>query len=164
MQSTIGRTEPDFFMIGYEKIDPEELFDMLKTAGVHCLVDVRNLPRSRRAFYNKNVLQRKLNDLSKARGYKIEYISITALGNPPENRKGHCGSPEATEAYRGHVLNQLAALDQLNDIISRCRTALMCYEADPACCHRSALAEIMAERYGLTGRDLRVPGTQPVLR
>ncbi len=155
MQVETSRTEPDFFMIGYEKIDVEELFDMLETAGVHCLVDVRNLPRSRRAFYNKDVLQRKLNDLSEAHGYKIEYISITALGNPPENRKGHCGSPEATAAYRSHVLTQEAALDELQGIIGRCRTALMCYEADPACCHRSELAVIIAERYGLTGRDLR---------
>ncbi len=120
---------------------------------------MRNLPRSRRAFYNKNVLQRKLNDLSEAHGYKIEYISITALGNPPENRKGHCGSPEATAAYRSHVLMQEAALNELDKKIKSCRTALMCYEADPACCHRSELAAIMAERYGLTSRDLRI---QPV--
>ncbi len=37
MQVETSRTQPDFFMIGYEKIDVEELFDLLETAGVHCL-------------------------------------------------------------------------------------------------------------------------------
>ncbi len=34
-------------------------------------------------------------------------------------------------------------------------TALLCLEADPACCHRRVLAELLAERLpGLRGVDL----------
>jgi uncharacterized protein (DUF488 family) len=158
MRPEKGSGEPDYYMIGYEKLKLENLFALLKDAGVRCLVDVRSSPRSRVPYYNKNVLVERLDELGSAHDYHIKYISIPALGNPPENRKGHCGSSEAIAYYRDHITTQGQALDELHDIIKRCRTALMCYEADPACCHRSELAAVMKERYGLTFRDLRAQG------
>jgi uncharacterized protein (DUF488 family) len=153
--------EVDYYMIGYEKLKLEDLFKTLKDAGVHCLVDVRNSPRSRVPYYNKNVLEDRLNQLGAAHGYHLKYISIPALGNPPENRK-HCGSSRAIAYYRDHVLTRERELDELRDIIKSCRTALMCYELDPACCHRSELAAVMKERYGLTSQDLRAPGQRMI--
>ena len=154
-QTRLGGDAVDYYTIGYERLKLDDLFALLKGAGVRCLVDVRNSPRSRVPSYNKRVLEARLEELGAAHGYHIRYVSMPALGNPPENRKGDCGSSEAIEYYRKHALAQGPQLDELREIIGKCRTALMCYEADPACCHRSTLAAILNERYGLAGADLR---------
>ena len=74
---------------------------------------------------------------------------------PRRTRRGDCHSPEAIESYREHALAHGHELNGLREIIDRCKTALMCYEANPGCCHRSELAAILEERYGLTNVDLK---------
>jgi uncharacterized protein (DUF488 family) len=155
VQIRLGEDEADFFTVGYEKKSVEELFRMLKQAGVHCLVDVRESPWSRVPVYCKDALENRLSDLGKTGGYHIRYIPIPALGNPQENRKSDRPAAEMMTVYRQHALSKTRELEELYDIIKKCKTTLLCYEADPAECHRSALAAIMAEKYGLRYTDLR---------
>jgi uncharacterized protein (DUF488 family) len=155
VQIRLGKNEADFFTVGYEKKSVEELFLMLKQAGVHCLVDVRESPWSRVPVYCKDALENRLSDLGRASGYHIRYTSMPALGNPPENRKSDRPAAEMMTVYRQHTLSKTRELEELYDITKKCKTVLLCYEADPADCHRSALAAIMAEKYGLTYEDLR---------
>jgi uncharacterized protein (DUF488 family) len=155
IQARLGPVEADFFTVGYEKLRVEELFALLKGAGVHCLVDVRDAPWSRVHDYRKGVLEDRLESLGAAQGYHVRYVSMPSLGNPAENRKSERNLADAMAFYRQHVQTRAKELAELRDVIARCRAALMCYEADPAECHRSELARIMAERYGLTHADLR---------
>ena len=154
-QSRLGFTETDFYTVGYEKLKIEELFILLRDAGVHCLVDVRDTPWSRVADYCKSTLEDKLAELSAARNYHISYVPMPILGNPPEIRKSDRSPAEMITLYRKHVLTRERELEELRNMIMKCRTALMCYEADPAECHRSVLAATLAEKYGLTYADLR---------
>ncbi|OPY29024.1 MAG: hypothetical protein A4E28_01133 [Methanocella sp. PtaU1.Bin125] len=154
-QARLGPVDADFFTVGYERLSVEELFSLLKVAGVHCLADVRDTPWSRVHDYRKGVLEGRLEGLGAAQGYHVRYVSIPSLGNPAENRKSDRSHAEAMTFYRHYVQSKTKELDELHDTMARCRTALMCYEADPAECHRSELARIMAERYGLTYADLR---------
>jgi uncharacterized protein (DUF488 family) len=154
-QARLGPIDVDFYTVGYEKLSVEDLFAMLKGAGVHCLADVREAPWSRVNDYRKHVLEDRLEGLGTAQGYHIKYISMPSLGNPPENRRSDRSHTEAMAFYRQHTVTKTKELDDLHETITRCKTALMCYEADPAECHRSELAKIMAVRYGLTFADLR---------
>jgi uncharacterized protein (DUF488 family) len=154
-QSRLGTAEADFYTIGYERLKIEDLFALLRDAGVRCLVDVREAPWSRVPDYRKDVLEDRLTELSAAAGCHIRYISMPALGNPPENRKSDRPMAEMSMAYRQHALARARELEELQEIIKKCRSALMCYEADPAECHRSVLAATLAEKYGLTYADLR---------
>jgi uncharacterized protein (DUF488 family) len=154
-QSRLGMIEADFYTVGYEKLKIEELFTLLRETGVRCLVDVREAPWSRVPDYCKDALEDRLSTLGAATGYTIRYYSMPALGNPPENRKSDRPVREILAFYREHVRTRCRELEELREIIKKCPTALMCYEADPAECHRSVLAATLAEKYGLTYADLR---------
>ena len=155
-QSRLAAAEADFYTIGYEKLKIDDLFALLREAGVRCLADVRDVPWSRVPAYRKKALGEKLDELGAQNDYTIMYISVTALGNPKEIRKSGCALDEMMVAYRRHISEKARELDELRDLIRDCKTALMCYEADPAECHRSVLAAVMAERYGLSYIDLRI--------
>jgi Uncharacterized conserved protein len=154
-QTRLGQAEVDFYTIGYERLKIEDLFARLRDADVHCLVDVRDTPWSRVPDYRRDVLDDKLAGLSAANEYQIRYVSIPALGNPVGIRNSDRPTPEMMAAYRQHALSRSRELEELQGIIKSCRTALMCYEANPAECHRSTLAAIITEKYGLTYEDLR---------
>ena len=85
------------FTIGYEGRALDELIAILAANRIERVIDVRELPLSRRRGFSK-----------------------TPLGT----------------ALAGH------------------RAALLCYEGDPAQCHRSLLAPRVAKRLGVTVRDL----------
>lgn len=127
------------FTIGYEGATQSELIERLKRAGVELLADVRAVPLSRRPGFSKNILAAGLREAG------IDYVGLKALGTPPEGR----------EAARKHDLGKLrriytAQLDmpeamvqaaQLRDLALEHPTALLCFERDPACCHRTLLVE-----------------------
>jgi uncharacterized protein (DUF488 family) len=155
VQSRLGAVDADFFTVGYERTSLEQLFLLLKGAGVRCLVDVRDAPWSRVPEYRKDVLEDRLAGLGREYGYQIRYVSMPAVGNPPENRRSDRSTEAMMACYRDYMLAKPAALDGLAGLLGKCRSALMCYEADPRECHRSVLAAILAERYGLSYADLR---------
>ncbi|WP_340313162.1 DUF488 domain-containing protein [Rhizorhabdus argentea] len=145
------------FTIGYEGSTQSELVERLKLAGVALLADVRAVPLSRRPGFSKNILAAGLREAG------IDYVGLKALGTPPEGR----------EAARKHDLAKLrriytAQLDlpeamvqaaQLRDLAQERPTALLCFERDPAYCHRTLLVEsIMPEAEVI---DLFVDGSGP---
>lgn len=111
----------------------------LKEAGVELLADVRAVPLSRRPGFSKNILATGLREAG------IDYIGLKALGTPAEGR----------EAARKHDLARLrriysgqlelpeamAQAAQLVHLAQERPTALLCFEREPACCHRSLLVE-----------------------
>lgn len=138
----------DFYTVGYERLSPEELFLLLRCAGVRCLADVRARPWSRVPDYGKEALESRLDEYGRKYEYGIKYVSMSAVGNP------YC-EPDWKERYRKMIESRSLELEKLHSAISACRSALMCYEKDPVDCHRSILSGIMASRYGLSYADLR---------
>ncbi len=135
---------PTLFTIGYERLRPGPLVHELELAGVERVVDVRFRPQSRRPGMSKT----RLGDLLSAHG--IRYEHHRALGTPPDlrvlYRTGRVA--EAHAAFAAHVESAAAAeLDALaTGLASAPPTALLCLEADPACCHRSVLAARLRAR------------------
>ena len=130
------------FTIGYEKATQAELIAALESAGVKRLIDVRAVPLSRRPGFSKNVLARGLAE------HGIDYIHLKALGTPPEGREAARKGRHAlmAEIYAGQLELPEAILQaaQMRDLAAEKPSALLCFERDPAACHRRVLLDAVA--------------------
>lgn len=130
--------------IGYEGADIDDFLDTLELAGVTHLVDVRELPASRRPNFSKNSLRDNLE------GSGIDYTHLKALGDPKEGREAmRRGDRETFEQIFADQLatsEAQAALTELIEIAEKETVVLLCYERDPKTCHRSIVAEQMKKQ------------------
>jgi uncharacterized protein (DUF488 family) len=140
------------FTIGYEGATPAALVAALRGAGVRRLVDVRAIANSRRPGFAKRALAAALEGPGHAPD-GIAYEHLRALGTPAEGRAAvRAGRPEAMRRIFGEHLRGTeaqAALAALSDRARRERVCLLCLEADPRQCHRSLVAEAVAEGGGI---------------
>jgi hypothetical protein len=130
------------FTIGYEGRSLDELLDKLVDAGVKRLVDVCELPLSRRRGFSKTALSETL------RHGGIDYIHIRALGNPKPNRERYwAGDIEGGAAvYRRHLNNgPRPALVELSESLGEGPTCLLRFERDHAACHRDVIVEALLQ-------------------
>ena len=138
------------FTIGYEGATQGELIGALKSAGVRALADVRAVPLSRRPGFSKNILAAGLREAG------IEYHGFKALGTPPEGRAAARRHDLAglRNIYEEQLKMPEALMQaaQLIGLAAEEPTALLCFEREPRCCHRSLLVESVmpdAERVDL---------------
>lgn len=142
------RTSPTvttvLFTIGYEDHKtPDSLTAELLTAGVRRLVDVRELPISRRRGFAKRALGTALSEAG------IAYEHDRALGNPKPSRDLYRSGRQAEgeRQYLAHLRNGSAvAVDALASRLDETPTCIMCFEADHASCHRALIVQELRER------------------
>ena len=143
-----------FMTIGYEGAGIEAFVATLRAAGVGTLIDVRDAPWSRRPEYAKRALAEAL-----AAG-GIAYLHLKGLGNPKPGRDAaRAGDIETFHAIFHAQMETEAARDDLaraGDLAASGAVCLMCYERDAARCHRSIVAERLAQATGLAVRHLIV--------
>jgi len=132
------------YTTGYEQHrEPAALIAELQRAGVLRLVDVRELPLSRRRGFSKTRLSQLLTEAG------IRYEHERALGNPKQLRDLYKNGQQAEgeAGYRAHVRNGSAwAVDWLHDTLEDGPACLLCFERDPATCHRSVIVDELRER------------------
>lgn len=137
---------PQLFTIGYEKASQAEIVAALKQAGVARVIDVRDLPLSRRAGFSKRQLQAGL----EAAG--LSYVHLQALGTPPEGREANRRRqwPRFWEIVEAKLATPEAehALEAAAALAAEAPSCLLCYEADWRICHRSRVADRLAQRHG----------------
>jgi len=143
-QKTAGA---QLFTVGYEGKTLDGFLDLLTGSAVTVLVDVRELPVSRKPGFSKTRLQGILAE------HGIDYISMRALGSPRDLRKelrdgGDYGTFFAR--YREHLDRQDVSLATLTGMVTGNAVCLMCYEADPERCHRSAIARELMNANGVS--------------
>jgi uncharacterized protein (DUF488 family) len=134
---------PKLFTIGYEGRSLAELIERLQTARVVRVVDVRELPLSRRRGFSKTPLREALTKAG------IRYEHVRDLGNPKATRDRYKrGDVEGgAREYRAHLHNgSHPALVELADSLDAEKTCLLCVEEDHETCHRSVIAGAVAER------------------
>ena len=125
--------------IGYERATQADVIERLRAAGVEVLIDVRAVAASRRAGFSKTLLSASLN----AAG--IGYVHLRQLGTPKPGRiaarKGRTAEMHAI--FEAHMAEPAAQLElaKATEIARVKKTALLCFEADHAVCHRAILAE-----------------------
>jgi uncharacterized protein (DUF488 family) len=132
------------FTVGYEGATQAELVATLKKAGVRQVIDVRAVPLSRKPGFSKNVLR---NGLAEA---GIDYLHLKGLGTPPEGReaarKGRHAELERIYAGQLKTPEATAEAEIMLDRAQETPSALLCFERDPAACHRSLLLSAVAPR------------------
>jgi uncharacterized protein (DUF488 family) len=133
--------------IGYEQTPAAAVLDELARAQVDLLVDVRAIASSRRPGFSKRQLAAGLDE----RG--IKYLHLRGLGTPKEGRlAARAGNIDKLfDIYEQH-LTTVQARDELDELVSLARSGqrlcLLCYERDPAHCHRQWIAERVHKRTG----------------
>jgi len=152
--SALAPTAPRLLSIGYEKAGFADFILTLQAAGVETVIDVRDLPLSRRTGFSKRQLEAGL----AAAG--IGYLHLRPLGTPAAGREANrrrqwplfweiveasLATPQAEEALEAAAMTAAASL-----------SCLLCYEADPCICHRRRVGEMLQARHGFTIDHLRV--------
>ena len=125
------------FTIGYEGLDVDAFILLLTEHGVETIVDVRELPLSRKPGFSKKALKQRLN-LS---GY--DYVHMADLGCPKPIRDRYREDrswKRYTDGFLKHLDKQKTAITQLAELAASSQCALLCYEADYNFCHRSMIA------------------------
>lgn len=132
---------------GYERHkDNREFAQALADAGVERLVDVRELPISRRRGYAKSALMAAMAEAG------VEYVHVRALGNPKPFRDLYKAgrTDEGRAAYEAFLLEERQeALGALAEMLREKPAALMCVEHDSATCHRTVILEALRTRLSL---------------
>ena len=142
----------DFFTVGYRQKTITQFIEILQTAGVLKLVDIRNNPHSQyRPEFNQ---QRLREELAK---HEIEYTHRGELGVPSSIRtpvEAQTDRSQVWDWYRENVITHIRAGD-VEELIgeSESRVAFMCVEINPRDCHRHILVEEL-ETHGYTCFDL----------
>ncbi len=130
--------------IGYEGAPLISVIEALHANGVELLIDVRAVAASRRAGFSKTVLAASLAEAG------VAYLHLRDLGTPKAGRDaaraGRCD--EMRSIFIGHLQEPqaVAAFERLAQEVQLRKACMLCFEADPGCCHRAVLAERLQER------------------
>lgn len=114
-----------------------EFMAALQKAGVERVIDVRALPLSRRPGFSKTPLRAALAEAG------IDYVHLRALGTPADGRAAARAGRQADleRIYAGQLELPEAMVQsaQMLDLAAEKPSALLCFERDPAGCHRTLL-------------------------
>ena len=134
------------FTVGYEGTDIDRFIQTLKAVGVERLADVRAIAVSRKAGFSKSKLAFRLAQEG------IDYTHFAALGDPKPGREAaRAGEYDLFRAIYGAHIHTVSAQESLRDLVHYVQaapTGLLCFERDPATCHRAIVARNVAEKTG----------------
>ena len=142
---------PVLHTIGYEKRSLDEFITILHAAKIHVLVDVRDVAFSHKPGFSSGPLR----DALAKRG--LGYVHAQFAGNPKWLRENSDSMDEALRHYRWYLEEFPEILDAFDATIGGLHAegklaAIMCFERDPAECHRT----IIAGRWAARSRGRRV--------
>lgn len=132
------------YTFGYEGLDISAFIARLTQSGVRNIVDVRELPLSRKKGFSKNSFR----DNLAAAG--IGYFHAPPLGCPKQIRDRYRANgnwQEYTRDFMTHLAKQDATVRELAKLARATTTCLVCFEANYSECHRSYVARA-AHRVG----------------
>lgn len=136
------------FTIGYEGRQLDEFLAILSAHKIDRLIDVRELPLSRRRGFSKTPLAAALATAG------IEYVGLREAGNPHHKQKHELSKAQLLVKYRVHLAKTGGVIERVADEARGHRAVLLCYEAVPAECHRSVLAPKVAAKLRCKTTDL----------
>jgi len=153
--------------IGHSTRSLQEFISLLQSFRVQMLVDIRNYPGSRRyPHFNKEALENSLP------AHGIHYIHLKELGGRRKPVENSINTAWRNEAFRGYAdymqTNEFKkAIEQLEAIAEKQRTAYMCSEAVWWSCHRALVSDYLKSKGWTvmhimdTGKATEHPYTKP---
>jgi uncharacterized protein (DUF488 family) len=160
--------------IGVYELDLPAFLDALRAADVGLVIDVRQrrgVRGSRYAWANAQRLQAALAEAGIAYSHHRELAPTTELRHLQYAADDRAGvgkrsrerlDPVYAERYVREILDR-ADLGALVDELPADRAgALLCVEADPEACHRSLIAERLADRHGVQVTHVRPASAAPI--
>ena len=133
------------FTIGYEGISIDAFMSLLAEHEVVTLVDIRELPLSRKPGFSKKALANVLKTSGR------EYVHLVELGCPKPIRDQYRADgnwKRYTKGFMKYLKTQDNTIAQLSSLVASANCALLCYEADANYCHRSMVADAVKEHCG----------------
>ena len=135
------------YTLGYSGYDIEGFVCKLLANDIECLIDVREIPISRKKGFAKNALMERLAESG------IEYRHHKALGSPKDLRHKVREDRDYSTFFSGvrkHLLKP-TGVDAVRETIHTARemrSCLMCFCPEWENCHRSCVVEsILASSY-----------------
>jgi uncharacterized protein (DUF488 family) len=134
------------FTIGYEKAGIDDFIATLEKAGVTLLIDVRELPISRKKDFGKSKLAQHMERAG------VTYRHMKVLGTPKAGRDAaKAGNRDRFwQIFDRHMqgAEATAGVAEAAQLAGKQPACLLCLERDPAICHRSLVAARIAEITG----------------
>ncbi len=140
------------FTIGYEGLAIESFLALIRENNIDTIVDVRELPLSRKPGFSKKALANHLT----AAGF--EYVHMVKLGCPKAVRNAYKEDEDwnrYTSGFAEHLRTQDESIQRLIALASASNCALLCYEADYNYCHRNMVATAASKMSELDVRHLQ---------
>ena len=132
---------------GYEGESIDAFLQKLLKNAVERLIDVRSNPLSRKYGFSKGSLAQLCAKVG------IEYIHVPEAGIPSAYRtalRSYEDYQALLRRYERVTLKEIAAIrEELAKLVRERLSALVCFEADVSCCHRSVLANALSMETGI---------------
>ena len=135
------------YTFGYEGLDIDAFVARLRAAGIQTIVDVRELPLSRKKGFSKSSFSAGLADAG------VAYLHAPALGCPKVIRDQYKVDGDWTSYTRkflAYIETQDAVVRELVKLSKATKACLVCFEADYTLCHRTYVARATRKRGGPT--------------
>ena len=133
------------FTIGYEGREIEDFVSRLKAYNITRLIDIREIPLSRKKGFSKSALKKRVE------AENIEYVHLRSLGSPSILRhqlKADHDYEQFFSDYLSYLSKNHNSLVEAYGYLQDGPACLMCFERFPEKCHRSAVAQRIKEHDG----------------
>lgn len=141
---------PTLMTIGYEGANILDFVHSLSSANVRYLIDVRELPLSRKKGFSKNSLK------AAVESNGIKYLHLKQLGDPKPGRDAAKSGDMKSfrRIFNAHMKLEETqrTLHELVPLISEGGACLLCFERHHRDCHRHIVANALSE---LTNIELK---------
>jgi len=123
------------YTIGYEGLALDQFIAQLKVENIDRLIDIRAVPASRKRGFSKGPLAAALAE------HEIDYVHVKAAGNVFRKES------DPLAKYAAALDDEAVAA--VADAARGRRAVLLCYEQDPATCHRTIIGPRVAKKLKL---------------
>ena len=135
----------ELFTIGYEGMNLDGFIGQLKKFAIDCLIDVREIPISRKRGFSKSELAQRLGQEN------IDYLHLKQLGSPKPIRQKLKINRDYSTFFKKmdiYLANKKEAIENAYSYVIDNTCCLMCFEHVAEQCHRKIVARKIRERDG----------------
>lgn len=132
------------YTIGYEGLSVEDFISLLSDYSIKKLVDIREVPQSRKPGFSKKQLALHLHDVG------IAYSHDSLLGCPSPIRHQYKRDNDwvkYSDKFLDYIGDQKEAFSRLADLVTQDITCIMCFEQNYLRCHRYYVSMVLKQDY-----------------